>query len=438
MRAGLFLFLALVAAAGAQQTPRDPADVLAKTRDRLRDTMERLPNYTCVQIVDRQYFQPTNPAPNRSCDQIGGDKKRGKYKVELYMKDRLRLDVKVSEGLEIGAWAGSKQFDSRSIMELGKGGSFGTGSLGGFIVDIFQNEGARFQYAGERQTNNSTLLEYAYQVPVESSHYLIEGGRQWRTTAFDGAAWIDPQSFELKRLTVQSGELPPETLTCESNTTMDYERVRLGGADYLVPRQTTLHVLMRDGRETESTTKYASCREYRGESTIHFDDVPEPAAGQKADPHAALAVPSGVSFTIALSAPVDTGTAAAGDAVVARVRKPVLAAGSKEIVMRAGATVRGRIVRMQHWVGREARFEVSIVLETLEVGGASSPLHAVWDRREEFERIKNTGGMRMRASIWMPPSGLPPTFATFVFPTLKNSYIVPRGYESKWLTIASP
>jgi hypothetical protein len=145
-----------------------------------------------------------------------------------------------------------------------------------------------------------------------------------------------------------------------------------------------------------------------------------------------------VPFTIALTAPIDTATAAAGDAVVAQVLKPVLASGSKEIVMPAGATVRGRIVRMQHWVGRDVRFEVSIVLETLEAGEVSSPLHAIWDRREEFEKLRQAPGMRTRFSMWMPPPGLPPTFAAFIFPTSKNSYIVPGGYESKWLTTDSP
>jgi hypothetical protein len=175
MRAGLLL--ALCAAACAQTSP-DPADVLARTRDRLQDTTERLPNYTCVQTVDRKFFRPRIRTPRRSCDQIAGDKKRGRYKVELYVTDRLRLDVKVSEGQEIGAWAGSKQFDSRSIMELGKGGSFGTGSLGGFIVDIFHNDGARFQYIGEQQGKSGALREYGYRVPVQSSHYLVQAGRQ--------------------------------------------------------------------------------------------------------------------------------------------------------------------------------------------------------------------------------------------------------------------
>jgi hypothetical protein len=141
-----------------------------------------------------------------------------------------------------------------------------------------------------------------------------------------------------------------------------------------------------------------------------------------------------LSFTVALTAPIDLATAAAGDVVVAKVRKPVLAVGSKDIVMPEGATVRGRIVRLQHWTDRDTRFDISIALESLEVGGISSPLHAVWDGRNELAYAGNGPGMRSRSGTPMPTPRLPTTIATFIFPTSKNNFIVPRGHESRWLT----
>jgi hypothetical protein len=50
--------------------------------------------------------------------------------LQLYLTDRLHLDVKVSHGNEIGSWAGASQFDSRSIFDLVGTGPFGTGTLG--------------------------------------------------------------------------------------------------------------------------------------------------------------------------------------------------------------------------------------------------------------------------------------------------------------------
>lgn len=128
MRAALILVLA---AAACAQPRRDPVEVLTHARD-------------------------------KSCDQILGAKKKGDYKLWLEATDRLRLDVKVSEGHEIGAWAGARSFDSRDIVEFVVGGP---------------------------------------------------------PAAFSGGLWIDPESFELRRLTAASSELnasesPRETFCC--------------------------------------------------------------------------------------------------------------------------------------------------------------------------------------------------------------------------------
>jgi hypothetical protein len=39
------------------QKPSDPAELLAKARDLVIARAKRLPNYVCVQTVDRQYFK---------------------------------------------------------------------------------------------------------------------------------------------------------------------------------------------------------------------------------------------------------------------------------------------------------------------------------------------------------------------------------------------
>jgi len=68
----------VLAAAANGQSPPDPTDTLARARDHLLERTERLPNYTCVQTVDRAYLQPANPIyPPPSCDVISGQKKRG-------------------------------------------------------------------------------------------------------------------------------------------------------------------------------------------------------------------------------------------------------------------------------------------------------------------------------------------------------------------------
>ena len=71
------LILAIIVAACAQPR-RDPSAILAQTRDKLADRTDRIPNYICVETVNRSYLKNADakfvPA---SCDQIMGAKKKG-------------------------------------------------------------------------------------------------------------------------------------------------------------------------------------------------------------------------------------------------------------------------------------------------------------------------------------------------------------------------
>ncbi len=142
------------------QPPGPPADLLARARDHFFGLVRRLPDYTCLQTVDRKYFKRTKlRSPLPSCDQLIGEEAQKSYTLKLEATDRLRLDVKVSDGVEIGSWAGASHFDSRSIFDLIGGGPFGTGPFGTLLWDIFASA-TDFGYAGEERTGGSSLFEY--------------------------------------------------------------------------------------------------------------------------------------------------------------------------------------------------------------------------------------------------------------------------------------
>ena len=155
MRAGILF--ALAGALYAQAQP-DPTQVLAHARDLVAARRASLPNYICTQTVNRSYFRrAAPPVPAPSCAQMHVDREAHPYQLDLYLTDRLRLDVKVSGGQEIGSWAGANQFDSKSIFDVVGGGPFGTGALGMFLSDIFTGGGARFAYNGEMLASGGAL-----------------------------------------------------------------------------------------------------------------------------------------------------------------------------------------------------------------------------------------------------------------------------------------
>src|SRR5579872_143095 len=418
---------AILLVAGIAQAQVDPTEALARARDKVHERADRLPNYTCVQTVDRQYFDINHRAPATvSCDDLAGEKRKKPRKLKLDLTDRLRLDVKVSAGNEIGSWAGSSHFES-NVMDLVGGGPFGTGPFGTFASDIFGGVATTFHYLDQEQLNGVRLLHYEFQVREEGSHYQVQAGQNWHTTAYDGSLWIDPVSFDLKRLMVRTDELPPETGACEATTVVSYEETQIGDGRFLVPQRSELHFLLRDRSETTTTSSYSACRVYRSESTIKFDDaVPETGTIDKAPAPESRSLPPGLLVSLELSEPVDTQTAASGDVVRAIVRKSVRDKQSKEIVIPAGAVVRGRIIRLRHWLVEPRFFEIAVRFDRVEMNGAVYAFHAV---RERTSPAAKRGFL---AALQPPDSST--SVGTFRFVTTKERYVVPRGYESNWIT----
>jgi hypothetical protein len=439
MRAGLLLGIAL---AVCGQNPPDPTDVLVHARDKMVERANRSPNYTCMLLVDRKYFQPSDPLTARSCDQVIGLTHRGKDTGKLQETERVRLDVKVSGGREIASWPGARQFDSQDILDLARG-NFEAGTFGPVLQDIFLNEGAEFQYAGEKSTDGSTVFEYMFQVPGIVSHLYFRVQRTWLTNlAYEGSIEIDTKSFDLKSLTVRNDNLPQVTQICLATDTANYEQMQIGPSDFLLPRESVLRALYSDSGTTETRLKYSNCHEYRTESTIDFSGR-QPATISEASKNSttpSAALPSGLAFSIGLADPIDTDNAAAGDAIRARLRHPVLDPASKSVLAPAGAIIHGRIVRMQHFLGTS--FRIAVQLETIEIGGVEVPLYA---KPNSVRTALNVAGSNDSTSlrvqghiIVLPPLGESSNSAAFLFGTSKDRYIVPAGYESNWITAPAP
>ncbi|MBZ5619721.1 MAG: hypothetical protein LAQ69_13505 [Acidobacteriia bacterium] len=335
MRIGALLLGALALYA---QPSRDPVEVLGLARAKLLDTVEHLPRYTCVETIDRRYFEQRRlqqwPPPSRpSCQDALKAHDAGQASLQL--TDRLRLDVAVANGHEIYSWAGAGRFESKQILELIGGGPIGTGSFGPFLISIFANPGIQFAYQGEETVDRQSLLAYQFRVPLELSHYELQAGNERRTIPYDGTFWLDPESADLRRLRVHASKLAEELGICEATTTVVFERARIGAGVYLLPNESRMRSVS-IGLESENVSAYSACREYRGESVVHFDET-EPVA-PTSPPVADLptgGLPRGLRILLAFEKEIDSETAAAGDPVVAKVRKDVIDPRSKRILVPA-------------------------------------------------------------------------------------------------------
>ena len=266
------------------------------------------------------------------------------------------------------------------------------------------------------------------------SHYFtLAEDKSWRTTAYSGSLWVDPEAEELERITVLTDELPPETRACTADTRVDYQRVRLGTGDFLLPLESELHFLLRDGTESNSLSQYTKCREYQAESTLSFAD-PSTFGEPTQATAAALSRPirDGLQLFLAVTKPIDTDTAAAGDVISAEVTKAVSDRGA--VVIPRGAIVRGSIVRMEHRFLPAPHFLVAISWNNIELDHRAQPFSARMDRAADYDQAKKDSEFqRHRSTIWLP-RGLGSAGGWFILPTTKDRYVVPAGYKTRWLT----
>jgi len=120
---------------------------------------------------------------------------------------------------------------------------------------------------------------------------------------------------------------------------------QIGDAQVLLPTLAQQRYVYPNGEEAVNTTNFASCHEFRGESTIVF--APEPELGGDGTgrpmPQQLVKLPPNLRFRLELTAPIQADTAAAGDPFTAKLATPILDE-KQRLVARAGSLVKGRLL----------------------------------------------------------------------------------------------
>jgi len=419
-------------------TSADSADTLGRARVKLAAIARKLPKYTCLETIERAYFAA--PAEKASASVMAHpasceNKEIGKNgPLSLTAEDRLRLEVAVGETGEIHSWVAASRFDSRPLFEMVSSGPISSGSFGTYLADIFENPGARLKFTSQTSEGSRELIEYSFVVPVDASHYVIHFGTGWKATGYRGSFQIDRATADLVRLTQQTDQLPPEGNMCRARTSIDYHTVPIGAGQLLIPRRSELHTLSPDASETNSVTTYSACHEYSVESSLRFDDTDDSAVTANAPAPSAFHLLPGTILTLALLNPIDAGTAAAGDAVTAKVSKPVRSKDAKEVLVPAGAIAHGRILQMrrQH---TSSQFLISIAFETLEMNGALSPISVQLERDVKAERRTEKEIQSRLQGLPLPPPATGEKGSLFAMPAKSGGYVMAAGFESTWITL---
>jgi len=415
----------------ASPAEHDPIEVLKRVTAKVVAAGKVIPNYTCVETVNRDFYRPAPANRPRACPVLLEQRQHPTKDpgLRLLSTDRLRLDVAMVQRGEIFSWVGASKFDDADVGHLVREGPIGSGAFGAFLSVVFQQDQAQFAFEKNTVADGRSLLEYSFQVRREDSHYKIKTKDDlWIYTAYGGRFLVDPETEDVVRMSVQTAELPPATNQCMLETDMDFGIAQIGDAPVLLPTHARQRFVYQDGEETENTTTFANCREYRGESTITFEGEPAAAAPGKAGsaPARPASVPAGLPFTLELTAPIPAGTAAAGDSFFCRLVSP-LRDGKQKVLARAGSVVEGRLLRVQTYHLSPAEVIVVLKPESLEIGGSKVPLTAVRDYTREVVAARSRA--RRSAPILIPRPG---EEHAGLFRFSGTDVVIRKGLRSDW------
>jgi hypothetical protein len=343
-------------------------DVLPRIRANVAAQIARATNYECVETIERSYY--IVHGRQGTCGQLAAH-----AKTEPFLSDRLRLDVAVSNNLEIYSWHGANRFTSSRIDSVVHSGPISSGGFVGYLRNIFLEPGVMFIYQGTSSEELREIYHFDYRVPMQHTFYSIGSGESGVLVPFHGSFSADVRSLELTGLTVVADDIPEKTDICGVETQVRYQLARISGFDSLIPASFDLLIGDRRMLFTESRGSYRECREFRTESTLRFDSA-EPAGSSSAIAAVdAGTIPADLNLHLGLRTDIDEHSYA-GDPVEAVVLKPVKVRKSG-VVIPAGATVHGVIAMLEIHPKPAKHYYLDIEFERLSFDNKSFTLGAV-------------------------------------------------------------
>ena len=255
----LFAFLAPGLAA-AQDLPPEVL-LLARVKARLREALAKLPDYACLETIQRFHKRPGQ---------------------QLEPLDTIRLEVLYAGGSEFYGSPGGRRFGEENTSAFIASGAIENGAFALHLKTVFLNGHAVIRYSGEEDLAGRRTARYDYVISPVFSGYQIESDGSSGVAGMKGSAWVDPQSLDMRRLEVRAYEIPPTVPVEDVASVVNYAPMQIGGASLVLPQSGSLALRKASGEEDRNLLEFTQCRACRAESTIRFGEAPDQGAGQTA------------------------------------------------------------------------------------------------------------------------------------------------------------
>lgn len=425
MRNTIRVVAALAGFAGVAwaQTGASEPSLIRRIEARARDQVAHLPDYTCLETVDRFHKE-------------GG----GRVAHKLEPLDTVQLEVLFSGGHEWFGRPGDRELNERDPSKFIGAGMIANGLFALFVHNILLAHASRFTDAGEELVGGARAHRFDYVLPFALSEQhvaLIFGSGKVGLT---GSLWVNPVSAELVRLEVHASEIPEYLPLERMDGELDYAPTRIGERVALLPQEARLHVVETPGEENYDRFSFTHCSQFHAESEIRFE-VPQAlnteAGGGAVRPRIST-LPALLRVPIRLKTQL-TPAMAVGDLIEGQVVGDVWLKGV--VAVADGTVVRGRLRRLERFRGGEASFVVG--LEFTEVALATGPVRFDADliRVENAAKVRQELKRRVLLPVTVP--GREDAHETITLPELAgvaqffvpgNSPELPAAMTTVWRT----
>jgi hypothetical protein len=347
------LILAGSVGAAPDDSPSDGA-LLARLKERMRQVLSQVPNYTCLETIERSV-------------QV----RRAKVFSPL---DSVLLEISNLGDKELLSWPGGRRLEDADPSSFVNGGLMGNGIFALYARNVFLHATTGTQYFGNEEVAGRPAARFDFRVPQVSSGYQIQANSVSAVVGMTGSFWIDPASVELLRLEVRADEIPAALGIARTAAFIDYARMHIGASDVLLPQEAKLLLTLASGEVRRNQIQFSHCHEYFSESSIRFD-MPDATPSAPAPAPRTVDLPAGLTVAIDLETAIDSTTAHVGDLLRGRVANDVHQRGKATIIPK-GALVTGRIRGMERLNSPERAFELTIELAELEWENSSAEFYA--------------------------------------------------------------
>jgi hypothetical protein len=152
------------------------------------------------------------------------------------------------------------------------GGSWSTGEFATVLRDLlWPGTAANFRFRRTSSAGGAAARVYDFEVRQTYSHWHVEVASQSINPAYKGSVWVAPGSGRVLRIEMQAQQLPREFPMDTVESAVDYENVRIGSAEFLLPvHSENLSCQRGTSNCSRAVIDFRTYHKYSADSSVEF------------------------------------------------------------------------------------------------------------------------------------------------------------------------